>query len=218
VLFLLADSRHVQECPRSRDQLTRLVIFVTLGWAVAKLRDDRIELRRLNRRLEGLLSHEAGLARTDTLTGLANSRAFLEDLAALSTGRFVIAYIDLDNFKRVNDGFGHAAGDNVLQQVGQCLAGSLRERDSSARLGGDEFAVLLRDVAPDDAEVAVRRLVQRIAEIGHGYPGAALGASAGLALFESHPGAEAALRAADHAMYQAKQAGKSRVIVTRPGV
>ena len=109
--------------------ITRVVIFFSMGFLVSRLRVDRERLAALNARLQEFAAREAGLARTDPLTGLPNSRAFLETLAVEVARRrrsdlpLCVAYLDIDNLKRVNDTQGHAAGDELLRKV----AGALRQ-------------------------------------------------------------------------------------------
>ena len=92
-------------------------------------------------------------ALTDTLTGLANRAAFtaaLDEATVEAEDRTWVLFLDLDDFKVVNDDFGHAAGDQLLRHIGARMLGALREQDLCARLGGDEFGVLLREAEPDD--------------------------------------------------------------------
>ncbi len=174
----------------------------------------------------GTQSRLAYLATHDPLTALPN-RALLGErllaaaLAARDGGhRLALHYLDLDNFKDVNDSFGHAVGDVLLRQVAERIAGELREGDTVARLGGDEFAVL--QAAPRD-EADVRALAERIiARIGEpflieGRP-MFVGASFGVTLFPDDvaagagepPDTIALHRNADLAMYQAKGEGGNR--------
>jgi diguanylate cyclase (GGDEF)-like protein len=115
-----------------------------------------------------LLDQERSLARTDFLTGALNSRSFY-DTAGSEIARatryqrpLTILYIDLDNFKSVNDQMGHVAGDGVLQSVAQTITRSIRSIDSVARLGGDEFAVLLPETPDQAAKVIAPRLQQAL--------------------------------------------------------
>lgn len=115
-----------------------------------------------------LLDQERSLARTDFLTGALNSRSFY-DTAGSEIARatryqrpLTILYIDLDNFKSVNDHLGHVAGDGVLQSVAQTITRSIRSIDSVARLGGDEFAVLLPETPDQAAKVIAPRLQQAL--------------------------------------------------------
>ena len=192
---------------------TRYVIYISQGVLFALVHRDREKLRRLAAR-------ESSLARTDTRTQLPNARAFMEMLeaelrAARESGEAMcVAYLDLDNFKQVNDRYGHAAGDEVLQNVAAAIQRSIRGHDVAARLGGDEFAVLLRGVDPNVAQSVGERISARIREIGTRYAEAALGVTLGVAYLSSLPeSASAILQAADGAMYVGKTSGKGRVVV-----
>lgn len=115
-----------------------------------------------------LLDQERSLARTDFLTGALNSRSFYitagSEIARATRYQrpLTILYIDLDNFKSVNDHLGHVAGDGVLQSVAQTITRSIRSIDSVARLGGDEFAVLLPETPDQAAKVIAPRLQQAL--------------------------------------------------------
>ena len=168
-------------------------------------------------RAEQRLIHQA---RHDHLTGLPNRIHLLERLdeaiaetRAYARGPFAVLFLDLDRFKLVNDSVGHAAGDEMLVEVGRRIARLLREGDVVARLGGDEFAVLLGD-AGDDA--AARAAASRIlAELGRPLwiAGRELfpSASVGIAMWQPryHHGDDL-LRDADAAMYRAKACGRDR--------
>ena len=133
------------------------------------------------------------------------------------TGPIALIYIDLDDFKQVNDTQGHEAGDIVLRTVAMRLRRLIRDSDTVARIGGDEFVILLLDVPDRDAalivahkaEEAVRMSIEvRPAQFAH------IGASIGVSLSPQHGNtAEALLRAADAAMYRVKHAGKHGVAV-----
>lgn len=120
--------------------------------------------------LRDAIEHERELARTDNLTGVANSRAFIE-LAQFELKRvaryghpFSIAYIDIDNFKTVNDHFGHSTGDDLLRTVAETLRRSVRPTDTVARLAGDEFAILFVESNYKEAHAAIRRVQKALAE------------------------------------------------------
>src|SRR5690606_11689235 len=165
---------------------TRLVLFVALAWLVAVLKQERDRLRQIARRLEGALAREQRLARTDALTGLPNSRAFLDALrrevarSERDARVLAVAYIDIDNFKLVNDEYGHAEGDELLRKLAQALVECIRAGDVPGRLGGDEFAVLFIDISPESAERVAQRYLERVAQIAEQYPGSQLGASVGI--------------------------------------
>jgi len=199
---------------------SRFVIFVGVAALTSRLRRDRQALADLNLQLETLLAREQDLSRTDSLTGLRNSRAFLESLrvevarSQRSQQPTCLAYIDLDDFKQVNDECGHAAGDEVLQAVGAVLRQVTRAGDVPARLGGDEFAVLLADIDAAAANRVAERIIEGARSIRARGCAPQIGASVGVAFFEVTPeSAEAVLRAADAAMYRAKVRGKGCVEV-----
>ncbi len=166
------------------------------------------------------------LSTTDPLTELTNRRAFMAALdAALNRARRVgrpgaLIYVDLDNFKVVNDRHGHQCGDAVLRRVADILKGTVRPYDHVARLGGDEFAVWLGDI---EASVVRRRADQIVAAAGRlasEFPNPAhpLGVSIGVALVlpTEDEDVDTLIARADRAMYQAKHGGKARVTIAPP--
>jgi diguanylate cyclase (GGDEF)-like protein/PAS domain S-box-containing protein len=173
------------------------------------------------KRLEDELAHQAF---HDSLTNLANQALFRDRvehaLARVRTGSFHVAvlFLDLDNFKTVNDSLGHPAGDELLVGVTKRLQSCLRAADTAARLGGDEFAVLIEDTtrAGDAIALAVRILAALHAPFSLAGHDVVVGASIGIA--HDGPGIEAdqLLRNADLAMYTAKTHGKSRYEVYAP--
>ena len=166
-----------------------------------------------------LLLHEAT---HDALTGLANRTLFSQQIEQALAGDVPVAVLclDLDDFKLVNDSFGHPAGDVVLQVVGERLLGLLRPGDAVARLGGDEFAMLVSD--PDAATGgAVAQRVLRAVREAIGLPDGLIvhsNVSVGVAHSSSDSSVEALLRDADIAMYMAKQSGKAHHEVFQPGM
>jgi diguanylate cyclase (GGDEF)-like protein len=161
----------------------------------------------------------AWLASHDPLTGLVNRRRFEEELELrmAESSRYgvqgALLAIDLDEFKPINDNFGHAAGDRVLQTVSRVLASVTRNTDVAARVGGDEFIVLLNHTDANGALACARKLLAHIGDAVTDYDGTPLtvAASIGLAMFPRDAGSpEALLRVADGALYAAKQAGRGR--------
>jgi diguanylate cyclase (GGDEF)-like protein len=162
------------------------------------------------------------LARHDLLTDLPNRGLLLDRVehalrVARRQGRDVaLLFCDLDGFKRVNDRFGHAAGDAVLVDVAQRLTECVRDSDTVARLGGDEFAILLEDVRPGQVDTACERILAALRPgalvSGHRLP---LSTSIGVALGETDTSAEHLLRNADMAMYEAKALGKDQCVQYR---
>lgn len=163
------------------------------------------------------------LAFHDPLTQLPNRRLLLDRLqhamtSSLRTGRKgAVLFLDLDNFKNLNDTLGHAMGDMLLRQVADRLVSAVRERDTVARLGGDEFVVLLEEIRTEPTETAaqVERIGEKIlASLARTYPldGHVFrtSASIGVTVFgEAAQDVEELLRQADIAMYQAKKAGRN---------
>ncbi|MBL8588072.1 MAG: diguanylate cyclase [Methylobacteriaceae bacterium] len=158
---------------------------------------------------------------TDALTGLPNRAGFDEHLrAGLGAGRIdsliAVMLVDLDDFKQVNDTWGHAAGDRLLIEAARRIRDCVAPQDLVARLGGDEFAIVCRQLAvPADAEAIARDIVGRFAEgIALEEGVARIGASVGVALGSMREGgAGELLRRADQAMYLAKRDGKNRCAV-----
>ena len=170
------------------------------------------------RRLEDDLAFQA---LHDPLTGLPNRRLFLDHLenaiarTSRTGSRAAVLFIDLDDFKSINDRFGHAGGDEVLRTVGELIQAVLREGDLVARLGGDEFVVCFDDL-PDaeKAHLVSERITKALAApFRAGDESVVLSASMGLAVSGPQSPAGELLRNADAAMYVAKESGKSRVEV-----
>jgi diguanylate cyclase (GGDEF)-like protein/PAS domain S-box-containing protein len=162
---------------------------------------------------------ERFLAYHDTLTGLPNRR-LLEDrlrqalhLAQRRDARVAVMLVDLDDFKRVNDELGHRAGDAVLREVAERLAGCVRKADTLARQGGDEFVVVMPDLGQETrCEVVAGKLLRALEPAFHAEGREyRIGASIGISIYPGDAGdGEALLRNADAAMYRAKQAGRNR--------
>ena len=173
--------------------------------------EDVTEETRARRELQRQAFH-------DTLTGLPNRALFLDrleqELAGAGRGdkHIAVLFMDLDGFKRINDGLGHDVGDAVLKEMGTRLSAAVRAGETVARLGGDEFMFIIREVGEAaDAEVAAQRLLDVVkAPLTVARRELALTGSIGIVV--AGPGAQAAtvLRDADTAMYKAKQAGRNR--------
>ncbi len=158
------------------------------------------------------------LSATDPLTGLLNRRSFNEalearfDWARKRGSSAALFYIDLDNFKQVNDRFGHQAGDDVLLRVTEILRAHIRNRDVAARLGGDEFALFFDDMSADAVAGKAQELLKASEQLKaqSGSPEHPLGFSLGIAAWD--PGSQESLNSlaerADTAMYAAKRRGK----------
>jgi diguanylate cyclase (GGDEF)-like protein len=166
----------------------------------------------------------ASQATTDSLTGLANRWTFDEELAlewrrAERVGDpLALILFDIDDFKSINDGHGHQAGDEVLRRVGELLAGSVRQVDLAARYGGEEFAVIVPETDLDGALDLAERLRETLADTGFELQDGtrlSVTASFGAAVKGDLAGAEKLVAAADGLLYEAKRAGKNRVAPER---
>ncbi len=170
------------------------------------------------------LSHQAF---HDSLTGLANRALFADRVDhALHRRRrdpdcaVAVLFVDLDDFKAVNDGLGHGAGDALLRAVGERIVRCLRVGDTAARLGGDEFAVLLEDDrAPGEASTIANRILEALhVPVAVGDMELSVVASIGVTVATAQSSTVGLLRDADIAMYEAKRTGKGRVCVFDPAM
>lgn len=163
------------------------------------------------------------LAATDMLTGLPNRRAFIARLESeharlrrFDAHQAAVLMLDLDYFKRINDTWGHPAGDAVLRQVAQVIRDEIREVDGCGRLGGEEFAIVLAGAAPAAAREFAERLRRTIADVCVAFEDAniRITVSIGVAALDvEDESADVALQRADRALYKAKGVGRDRVIV-----
>lgn len=175
-------------------------------------------------RLSRALADLREQAITDPLTELYNRRYLWEFLqrewirAKRSEDPLAVIMIDLDHFKRVNDTYGHDAGDSVLMGVADLLKAHIRGSDIACRFGGEEFALVLTDVMPDAARRRAEGIRNAIRRFEPSHRERRLGritASLGVALFPDHADdPESLLRASDQALYEAKAAGRDRVVVS----
>jgi two-component system, cell cycle response regulator len=195
---------------RIRAMLRKRELYLTLETTARDLRTSNAQLE--------------VLAVEDEMTGLANFRAFKQRLseewqrAMRYRHPLSLVFFDLDDFKRLNDTFGHPVGDRALKEFGILVQGGARVTDLAARYGGEEFSMILPHTAGAmAARVAerIRAAVQEYLFVPEDGP-ARLTVSAGIATYPSHPdvdSAEALVRAADRALYRAKDRGKNRVVV-----
>ena len=164
------------------------------------------------------LSRLEDLARRDPLTGLANLRHFssIAEQEGYRARRYEhpisVAYLDLDNFKGVNDRFGHERGDILLRTVAATIAANIRESDTLGRLGGDEFALLMPET-PAEAAVAVVTKLQSALRVAMAEADLGVTVSAGCVTYSQPPeSVDELIAEADSLMYEAKRAGKDTII------
>jgi diguanylate cyclase (GGDEF)-like protein len=170
----------------------------------------------ISSRLKASLDNHRQLARTDHLTGIYNRRAFF-DLANLELNKasryrtpLSVLYLDIDNFKQINDRYGHHVGDQLLRLVAKTIKDHVRAIDVTARFGGDEFGILLAETASGPASMVARKLQVQLIELmqHNGWP---VTFSTGIVTFEIIPASvDEMLEAVDAQMYLAKKQGKNR--------
>jgi diguanylate cyclase (GGDEF)-like protein len=173
----------------------------------------------LTSQLRSLFERERQTARIDLLTGVKNRQGFHEVLESeisrhLRNGAsFCLAYVDCDNFKAVNDRFGHGEGDRLLEAVGHVTRASVRRSDTVGRLGGDEFAILFPETNQAEALAIEGKLREALDTITRPRPWWAVTFSIGIATFKTMPpSADAAMGYVDQLMYRAKRTGKAHTI------
>ena len=183
--------------------LVRFGFFLVTSSLVAALREN--------------LRVQQALARTDSLTGLYGRRAFEErlghdlSLAQRRKSALTLAYVDLDDFKVVNDTLGHAEGDRVLRVIGQVLKRSVREVDTAARLGGDEFALVLPDTDGPGAQRVIAKLTRELHEALETDTRRTTFSIGVVTVPDAATSPEHAVAAADELMYRVKRKGKGAV-------
>lgn len=181
----------------------RLIVFFTVAYLLSSLKIA--------------YEKERNLAQTDGLTEIANRRFFLELLQleyqrSLRYDRcLTLVYFDLDNFKKINDCFGHDAGDKLLRLVAQTIQKQTRQTDTIARLGGDEFALLLPETNYEAGKILLYRLQQKLMTAIEAYS-PPVSFSIGAVTFLSLPdSSEQMLDEADNLMYRVKKKGKNSI-------
>jgi diguanylate cyclase (GGDEF)-like protein len=201
---ILAGRHYSQMYLQAWNNLARFGLLTLISYLVASLR-ERFEV-------------EKNRAETDPLTAAFNGRAFREravfEIHRLERYRrpFTVAYLDVDDFKKVNDIHGHAVGDELLKKMVSVIRPCVRELDIVARLGGDEFAILFVDTPLPGAAEAMDKIRMRLREVMQemGFP---VTFSIGMVTYEEPPSdVRQMLRLADETMYTVKRQGKNRVI------
>ena len=206
------------------DAAYALMVLIVLGGSIAlNLRIQRIRARLREQReaLAHALAVNRELATRDELTGLPNRRAMqdlmgLEHRRSVRSGRpMLLAQLDIDHFKRINDAHGHATGDRALQAFASVVRASVRDTDVLARWGGEEFVLLLSETRLDDARDLLERLRHAVAtmEIPHTDGTLRMTVSIGVAVHLPGDTVDLTLERADQALYTAKSLGRNRIAV-----
>lgn len=197
--------------------------------AEEELRRAKESLEAANTKLHFALEHEQRMARTDALTGINNRRSLFElaehefEVALRYQQPLSIIVFDIDYFKQINDTYGHAVGDKMLERVAQVTRAQLRDVDIIGRYGGEEFVIVLPVTTAQKAYPLAQRILESVTAIrldaDHGL--AAVTLSIGIAEFTHTQQVESVdnlIRRADEAMYAAKQAGRNRAVIYGPNV
>ncbi len=218
---IAADDPVVCAIPFGPNRLGSLALAISSGGEPDSLGIIQLVARELGGplRIAALMDESQKLATTDPLTGLANRRALLAALqveiafSRRHASPLSFLLMDVDHFKSINDGHGHATGDQVLAAIGELLRRELRVPDLSARWGGEEFVVVLKHTNAEGGVVAaerIRRAVQALSVNAFDKP-IAVTVSIGVSEFQPSDSAETMIERADRAMYRAKTAGRNRV-------
>jgi diguanylate cyclase (GGDEF)-like protein len=196
-------------------------LIVMLGFSVMGAEHSKLRRRvgRQNRELSQALDTISELANTDALTGLYNRRYIIDLLehqkAQADRGDygFVVCYIDLDYFKKINDRFGHSAGDMALCRVAEMARRQVRDMDYLARFGGEEFLLVLSRLNLSQGLVVAERLRRGVEACDYSdiHPELRLTVSVGAAQYQPGESVDDTLRRADEALYRAKEKGRNRV-------
>jgi len=166
-------------------------------------------------RLEDQLKASQQEASVDPLTGVANRRSFDRVLRASMDARgrrFIVAVLDVDDFKRINDTFGHSKGDEVLRMVADTLKSAVRGDDVVARIGGDEFALVASGLTLQQADRRMRTMMATLGEANVGMGQAHVTVSCGIAEYSAGDTIQSLVGRADEAVYEAKRQGKHHII------
>ncbi len=186
-----------------------IYIFVTY-FIMRGIKDSR-ELKELHKRMEKLL-------RTDDLTGLSNRRSFMEYLGKMVSRAqrhsqpLSVIVADVDNFKNINDTYGHNVGDDVLVALGKIFQDETRQEDMAARIGGEEFAIILAEADEKAAVQVAERIREKISQIYFPPIEDKITASFGITRIKDDDDLKKFLIRGDKALYEGKKAGKDRVV------
>ena len=204
VINWLAGETYSHEIIRYWNAFIRLLLFTSISYLLYNLKIA--------------IEHERTLSRTDFVTGIMNTREFhrLAETELLRSRRyhrsFSLAYIDLDNFKHVNDRFGHSVGDDLLKVVAKTILSNLRRTDYVARIGGDEFAILFPELDSASVPQAICKIQSRLTETMESeYPDVTMSIGV-ISCSSPNQSIDELLKIADSLMYEAKKQGKNQAL------
>ena len=211
---LIKDREFFRNAAAEEERLSSLVLDHN-----ASLRDANDRIQRLNEDLERANQELEELAANDPLSGLLNRRSLFKKIDAdlertrRHTATLTAIMVDIDDFKAINDTYGHVCGDHVIRELGGCMQRTLRRYDYAGRYGGEEFMMVLLDTDEGSAAVVAERLLDAVRAIafdcdGREFP---VTVSIGVAQLVEGDTAESWVDSADQALYKAKQGGKDRV-------
>lgn len=209
VRTIIAEAARIE----GEDGQSRKVTFII---DITERKQLEVRLKQANERLDHLAHH-------DELTELYNRRAGFQRLdeeikrCERYGSTFSIAIYDLDDFKTINDTYGHSTGDTVLQQTTALVSGALRDTDLHIRLGGEEFLIIMPGVNAEEARLAMERVRETVAQSPFTEHHLTVTLSSGVACYVKTTGTRL-LDRADKAMYQAKQAGRNRVVIASSSI
>jgi len=187
-------------------------------WQRDQLKAANLELSRAHIRLAAAHAQLAEKASRDPMTGMLNRENFFAALdgSRRRSDRGALLIIDADHFKKINDTYGHQAGDEALQRIATAIAGSVRSNDIVGRIGGEEFAAILSGATLEEAALVAERIRSEVASLvfrprdGRDVP---LSVSIGGVRCTTEAGVAELMRTADRRLYEAKNAGRNRVVI-----
>lgn len=196
--------------------LILVILYSAIGYYYSQAADDNED------KLRTAQQEAEWIAHTDPLTHIGNRRAMSRDIlrevnrCQRTQDPFLIALCDIDNFKSLNDEYGHDYGDYVLVSTANLLSNSIRQHDYVARWGGEEFMILLTNTQPEEGQMIIDRLRQSIAASRHHYKGReypGITMTFGLCLYDNRHDINDCINGADQALYEGKHLGKNRTIL-----
>lgn len=199
------------------NSLDKSIVINQIAKLTNQLTNESRELKRANNKLKKANEKIEHLLRIDELTKISNRRHFMEYYKKMIAkakrydSKLALIMCDVDDFKEINDNYGHDIGDKVLIALGKVLKKETREEDISARIGGEEFIILLNNISLENSKKYAERIRKKVSEINIEKVSRDITISLGIACLKSDDTKESFLKRADQAMYKAKNNGKNRV-------